>query len=403
MIFLNNMVTIDSYHEDQSQFLVDNKSTERKTLVNEKTANLIFALERLGKCSTDDFYNDYVNITDEKIDKKDFENVIKILSELGIIINDDIEVKKKGTHRYLKIKLRLIPKKIVKKLSLIFLFLYHKYTYFCVIVLPFMIYYLIINANKILQSLPSSHNIFYIEVGVFLYLSVIFHELGHSSALVKRGLDPGEIGFGLYLFIMPVFYTNLDEIWKLPPKKRFLVNVGGIYFQSLFSIIFFVWGLFDPRYLAVVVMILSSALYQLNPLIRLDGFWILSDYFNETDFIRQSNNKLRALIVEVLKNHPIRYTRKEYLQIIFGFFSGTYILFIYSIILIKFWDKIILNFPSNFKNLKANFDWKTLFSIEYLKGIIPVLIFIGVVLGICFFIYRFIIFIKKVSYEIHHQ
>lgn len=216
-------------------------------------------------------------------------------------------------------------------------------------------------------------------------------------------MNPGEIGFGLYLFIMPVFYTNLDEIWKLPPKKRFLVNIGGIYFQSLFSIIFFVWGLFDPRYLAVVVMILSSALYQLNPLIRLDGFWILSDYFNETDFIKQSNNKLRALIVEVLKNHPIKYTRKEYLQIIFGFFSGTYILFIYSIILIKFWDKIILNFPSNFKNLKASFDWKTLFSIEYLERIIPVLIFIGIVLGICFFIYRFIIFIKKVSYEIHHQ
>lgn len=56
----------------------------------------------------------------------------------------------------------------------------------------------------------------------FFILSSLFHELGHASACRYFDISHGGIGLGLYINI-PVFYTDVSSVWKLPRKKDVLL------------------------------------------------------------------------------------------------------------------------------------------------------------------------------------
>lgn len=72
---------------------------------------------------------------------------------------------------------------------------------------------------------------------IVLLLSSFLHELGHASAANYFGIKTGEIGIGLYLNF-PVFYTDVSNIWRLEIKKRCIVNVAGVYFQTILTSVF---------------------------------------------------------------------------------------------------------------------------------------------------------------------
>lgn len=110
-------------------------------------------------------------------------------------------------------------------------------------------------------------------------LSAIIHELGHASAVARNGMAPGHIGFGLY-WCFPAFYTDVNAAWKLAPNKRVMVDLGGIYFQLIFLILLTPLAFFGPMIGSVrllLVFSLYSVLQNLNPVFKMDGYWILAD------------------------------------------------------------------------------------------------------------------------------
>ena len=94
-----------------------------------------------------------------------------------------------------------------------------------------------------------------------------------------------EIGF-LMLYLMPCFYCNVSDAWLLPRKsQRLLVTLAGGYFEAfLWSLAVFVWRLTVPdsalNFMAWVVVTVSGVrvLFNFNPLIPLDGYYLLSDW-----------------------------------------------------------------------------------------------------------------------------
>src|SRR5262245_722003 len=52
----------------------------------------------------------------------------------------------------------------------------------------------------------------YMLVLIYVFLSIVFHEIGHASAVAKFGGVPDDIGFGLY-FIYPALYANVNQSW----------------------------------------------------------------------------------------------------------------------------------------------------------------------------------------------
>src|SRR3954451_24621872 len=103
-----------------------------------------------------------------------------------------------------------------------------------------------------------------------------FHELGHASACRYSGATPGGMGMGLYL-VWPAFYTDVTDAYRLPRGDRLRVDLGGLYFNAIVSVVtvgvWLAWHV-DALFLLIALQLLQMV-KQLSPLIRADGYHIL--------------------------------------------------------------------------------------------------------------------------------
>jgi putative peptide zinc metalloprotease protein len=117
---------------------------------------------------------------------------------------------------------------------------------------------------------------------VFSYIAIVgitlFHELGHASACRRFECPHGDIGFALY-FIYPAFYTDVTKVWRLPGLKRAVVDLGGVYFQAMIFIVLtpYVMLTHDLFTLRLLWGMNLMMFFTLNPIFKMDGYWLLSD------------------------------------------------------------------------------------------------------------------------------
>jgi multidrug efflux pump subunit AcrA (membrane-fusion protein) len=122
-------------------------------------------------------------------------------------------------------------------------------------------------------------------VWLTLFAVTMFHESAHGLTCKHYGGEVHEIGFLLLLF-MPCFYCNVSDAWLFKEKsKRLWVTFAGGYFELfLWALAVLVWRLTLPggllHYLAFVVATVCGVqtLFNFNPLIKLDGYYLLSDW-----------------------------------------------------------------------------------------------------------------------------
>lgn len=123
----------------------------------------------------------------------------------------------------------------------------------------------------------------YLLVGALMGLKVV-HEFGHAYACRAFGGYVPEMGVFLVLFT-PLAYVDATDSWGFSKThRRAIVTLGGVYFESIVgAFAVFVWALTEPstlNTLAYQVMILSTvttALFNLNPLLRYDAYYLVSD------------------------------------------------------------------------------------------------------------------------------
>jgi putative peptide zinc metalloprotease protein len=116
-------------------------------------------------------------------------------------------------------------------------------------------------------------------VACLLVLAGVFvHELGHLSACHRFGATHGGIGIGLYWYL-PVLYSEVHGAWMLPRVERAIVDVAGIYFQCVFLAFIAALWLAHPSGTLLIVLWSSHLLVlnTLNPVLKYDGYWLLSD------------------------------------------------------------------------------------------------------------------------------
>ncbi len=124
-----------------------------------------------------------------------------------------------------------------------------------------------------------------------------FHELGHASACRYGGATPGGMGMGLYL-VWPAFYTDVTDSYRLPRRDRLRVDLGGLYFNAVVAdvtmLVWLVWRM-DALLLLVALQVLQMV-KQLSPIIRADGYHILSDATGVPDLYSHMGPTLRRLL-----------------------------------------------------------------------------------------------------------
>jgi putative peptide zinc metalloprotease protein len=143
-------------------------------------------------------------------------------------------------------------------------------------------------ASRIIESSPVLETVFVGDNLLWLALSMgavkICHELGHGLACRYCGAQCGEMGVMLLAFV-PCLYCDVTDAWLLPSKwSRIAVSCAGIYVELIIATIaVFVWYFSEPGLLnticlnTILVCSVGTLLFNANPLLRYDGYYVLSD------------------------------------------------------------------------------------------------------------------------------
>lgn len=112
----------------------------------------------------------------------------------------------------------------------------------------------------------------------------VLHELGHGFATKIWGGTVHEMGI-MFLLFMPVPYVNASAASAFPePHRRMIVAAAGIAVELLIAALaLFVWVIVQPgpmRDVAlnlVLICSVSTVLFNGNPLLRFDAYYVLAD------------------------------------------------------------------------------------------------------------------------------
>jgi putative peptide zinc metalloprotease protein len=121
--------------------------------------------------------------------------------------------------------------------------------------------------------------------GITILAVTTCHEFAHGLTCKRHGGEVHEVGF-LLLYLIPGFYCNVSDAWLIREKsKRLWITAAGAYCDlCLWSLAIFVWRISYQdsllNYLATVVLSVTGvrSLFNLNPVIKLDGYYLLGDY-----------------------------------------------------------------------------------------------------------------------------
>lgn len=120
--------------------------------------------------------------------------------------------------------------------------------------------------------------------GASLVVVKSIHELGHAFMSVRYGLRVPTIGVA-FMVLMPVLYTDTSGAWTLRSRRqRLMIDGAGIFTElALASIATFLWVFLPDGGLRLCVFAVATTSWvtslavNLNPLMRFDGYYILSD------------------------------------------------------------------------------------------------------------------------------
>ncbi len=155
----------------------------------------------------------------------------------------------------------------------------------------------LVNFDKFQTKLPTFHQFFtagnWIYLGVTLALTKVIHEFGHGLTCKHFGGECHEMGV-MFLVLTPCLYCNVSDSWMLPNKwHRAYIGAAGMYIEIVIaSICTFVWWNSEPGMLnqlclsTMFVCSVSTVMFNANPLLRYDGYYILSD-LSEIPNLRQ--------------------------------------------------------------------------------------------------------------------
>ncbi len=155
-------------------------------------------------------------------------------------------------------------------------------------------------AGDFSDSLMSLENLLLISL-VYPILKII-HEFGHAFLVKKWGGEVHEMGIMLLVF-MPIPYVDASSSLAFEDKrKRMLIGGAGILIELfLAALALLVWLNVEPgavRATAYNVMLIagvSTVLFNGNPLLRFDAYYVLADFLEIPNLGQRSNRYLGFL------------------------------------------------------------------------------------------------------------
>lgn len=167
----------------------------------------------------------------------------------------------------------------------------------------------LVEFDQFRSRLPAFHDFFAPHNWLYLACTMavvkVLHEFGHGLSCKYYGGECHEMGAMLLVFT-PALYCNVSDSWMLPNKwHRAFIGAAGMYVEVfLASIATFVWWFSTPGFVnqvALSVMFIcsvSTIMFNGNPLLRFDGYYILMDLLEIPNLRQKSTETLRRWLFE---------------------------------------------------------------------------------------------------------
>jgi putative peptide zinc metalloprotease protein len=123
-----------------------------------------------------------------------------------------------------------------------------------------------------------------VAYGAGLFAVKIIHELGHAYTATRFGARVPTMGVSL-MVLMPMLYTDTTGAWRLRSRKqRLMIDCAGVSAELMVaSVSTLLWVMLPDGPVRSVFFVLAtsswvmSLVINLNPFMRFDGYYVLSD------------------------------------------------------------------------------------------------------------------------------
>jgi len=203
-----------------------------------------------------------------------------------------------------------------------------------------------------MQGILAPGNLFYLYIALIIIKSL--HEIAHAVVCRRYGGEVHTLGVMLLVFT-PLPYMDASSSWNFRSRwHRILVGSAGILMEIFIaSLAVFAWAntgqgvLHSLLYNIMFIASISSFLFNANPLLRFDGYYILSDLLDIPNLHTKSKDYLRYLLERYVFGigdsiSPILSTYEALILTLFGILSFIYRIFIFAGILIFIADKFLI-------------------------------------------------------------
>jgi putative peptide zinc metalloprotease protein len=173
---------------------------------------------------------------------------------------------------------------------------------------------------------------------VWLLFSFVafFHESAHGCTVKHYGGGVHSMGFML-MYFLPCFFCDSTEVYVYGEKwARIYTALAGIWSELIFcSFVTIVWWATSPghwlhnlAYLLIVITGIGVVILNINPLVKLDGYFIFTELIGVTDLKEKSTAYLSTWCKRHICGLPVEVEyvprQRRPLFVIYGLASGTY-------------------------------------------------------------------------------
>jgi putative peptide zinc metalloprotease protein len=184
-----------------------------------------------------------------------------------------------------------------------------------------------------LQSFVAPHN--FLSLVLAIVVIKLLHEVGHAITCHHYGGKCHELGVLLLVF-MPVLYCDVSDAWMLPTRRaRMAISAAGIIVELVLASLFvFLWWWSIPGWLnsfcvnVMVVCSVNTVFFNGNPLLKYDGYYVLSDLVRIPNLRSQSRHAVQSLFGRIIlgesADNDAPPTSREWFLLVYGFMSIVY-------------------------------------------------------------------------------
>lgn len=176
-------------------------------------------------------------------------------------------------------------------------------------------------------------------------LLLIIHELGHALTTKHYGREVHRGGLMLY-FGVPAAFVDTSDMWLEDKRARLAVTWAGPYTGFVLGGLAAIALWLRPELAAAPLLFqiaaigFATSIVNLNPLLNLDGYYLLSDALELPNLRARSLSFLRHTFVRKLARRE-RLTRDEIIFVVFGTLAALWTAYVIYVAVI-IWDARVI-------------------------------------------------------------